>query len=592
MCGIFSLLNYNSNHKLDYYNDDGNILNIKRIKKNFELSSPRGPEFSTFNEYPKDVILGFHRLAINGLDDTGNQPICYNDIIIICNGEIYNYKQLYKTLGMEKGTTSSDCEIIIHMYLKFGIKQTLIMLDGVFAFVLYDKIQKKIYIARDPYGVRPLYIGTHLYKRIYMFASEIKAINNNILTGYHSNDGDNKDSNNNLISNIHINQFKPGSYMELNYINKTWIQSPIISYVSEPCINYSIDTEEKALNQIYDSLCSAVKKRVQGTTERPIACLLSGGLDSSLIASLVNNYMENNSDRKLETFSIGMPNSEDAKYAKIVAEHLGTKHTCIELSEKEFFDNIPNVIKTIESYDTTTVRASVGNYLVSKYITEHTDAKVIFNGDGSDELAGGYLYFHAAPNEIDFDKECRRLLEDIHIYDVLRSDKSISSNGLEPRTPFLDRGFVQTYLSIPTNLRYHAGHKQCEKYLIRKAFDKNFENGKSILPKEVLWRTKEAFSDGVSSKAKSWYEIIDEMIPPVIKQEFTDHINIGDIKYLFYNNTPETVEQYYYRTIFEKFYGADTTRIIPYFWLPKWVDAKDSSARTLNIYNSINKTNI
>ena len=596
MCGIFSLLNYNSNHKNDCHYDKGNILNIKRIKKNHDLSSPRGPEFSTFSEFPNDVILGFHRLAINGLDETGNQPISYNDVIIVCNGEIYNYKQLYKTLGMEKGTTSSDCEVIIHMYLKFGIKQTLIMLDGVFAFILYDKSKNKIYVARDPYGVRPLYIGNHPYKQIHMFASEIKAINNNILTGYYSDEGDCKDENNNLMSNIKIRQFKPGTYLEFDYVNKNWMLVPnntysYNSYVSEPCINYGIDSEEKALDQIYGSLCSAVKKRVQGTTERPIACLLSGGLDSSLIASLVSNYMEKHSDRKLETFSIGMPNSEDAKYAKMVAEHLGTNHTCIELSEQEFFDNIPNVIKTIESYDTTTVRASVGNYLVSKYIKEHTDAKVIFNGDGSDELAGGYLYFHAAPNEIDFDKECRRLLEDIHSYDVLRSDKSISSNGLEPRTPFLDRGFVQTYLSIPANLRYHAGNKQCEKYLIRKAFDRDFENGKSILPKEVLWRTKEAFSDGVSSKAKSWYEIIDEMISPAIKHDFKEHNKSGHTNYLFYNNTPKTVEQYYYRTIFEGFYGSEASDIIPYFWLPKWVNAKDSSARTLNIYKELDKDN-
>ena len=188
-----------------------------------------------------------------------------------------------------------------------------------------------------------------------------------------------------------------------------------------------------------------------------------------------------------------MPGSEDLKYARMVADHLKTKHTEIVLSENEFFDAIPEVIKAIESYDTTTVRASTGNYLVSKYISKNSTAKVIFNGDGSDEVTGGYLYFHKAPSPDEFDKECRRLLKDIHTFDVLRSDKSISSNGLEPRTPFLDKEFVDMYMSIPIDVRYHPRKKQCEKYLLRKAFE--HEN---LLPNEVLWRTKEAFSDGVS----------------------------------------------------------------------------------------------
>lgn len=204
-------------------------------------------------------------------------------------------------------------------------------------------------------------------------------------------------------------------------------------------------------------------------------------------------------------------------------------------------------------------------------------------------MAGGYLYFHACPDEISFDQECRRLLKDLHLYDVLRSDKSIASNGLEPRTPFLDRSFVQTYLSIPTKFRYHPGNKQCEKYLIRKAFDRNFENThKKVLPREVLWRTKEAFSDGVSGKARSWYEIIQEMIPQQAQVDFS--ANFEKLGEIYPNNTPTTVEQYYYRTLFESFYGKNASSIIPYFWMPKFVaEAKDASARTLKIYQDLDE---
>ena len=236
-------------------------------------------------------------------------------------------------------------------------------------------------------------------------------------------------------------------------------------------------------------------------------------------------------------------------------------------TEKQFLDAIPEVIEAIESYDTTTVRASVGNYLVSKYIKNHSEAKVIFNGDGSDEVCGGYMYFHAAPDSIAFDQECRRLLKDIHMFDVLRSDRSISSNGLEARTPFLDRHFVETYLSIPTNFRV-LGNGKCEKYLLRKAFE-NF----TLLPKEVLFRTKEAFSDGVSTQTKSWFEIIQDHVETL---EFPVDDTISD-------NKPTTKEQQYYRHIFDQYYKG-CSNLIPYFWMPRFVDATDSSARTLQIY--------
>ena len=304
-----------------------------------------------------------------------------------------------------------------------------------------------------------------------------------------------------------------------------------------------------------------------------------------------------NCNNVLNTFSIGLEGSEDLKYAKIVATHLNSVHHEIIVSEDDFFDAIPEVIKNIESYDTTTVRASVGNYLIGKYIKENSDCKVIFNGDGADELMGGYLYFKQAPNKYEFDKESRRLLEDIHMFDVLRSDRCISVHGLEPRTPFLDKQWVEFYLTIDKELRFNTTKNNCEKYLIRKTFDLIEPK---LLPNKVLWRTKEAFSDGVSSLNKSWFEIIKEKINNIMNinhynQEHNLEYKLTSLinKYKDSNNTinkPDTYEKAYYRMLYNTYYN-NTDHLIPYFWMPKYVKANDASARTLDVYNTNNNNN-
>jgi len=582
MCGIFALLN----------DDNEYFLSFDKIFKEFNKCKNRGPEFSTLKKIMTKLYMGFHRLAINGLDDNSNQPIILKDsdgnnaIFLICNGEIYNYKELYSLMNITP-ETNSDCEVIAHLYLKYGIQQTLTMLDGVFSFVLLDtrltetgnNTLGKLYVARDPYGVRPLYQltnSTAYVKPIHSnntssvllgFASELKC-----LTTFY-----NKDS-----IYYSVSQFTPGTYSIFTISNPNSLWTPFkenISYFT-PSFSYTIDDNvlsrktEEFYSNISFYLESAVNKRCL-CTDRPIACLLSGGLDSSLIAALVNKYYhDNHYGKKLETYSIGLAGSEDLKYAKIVADYLGTQHTEIIVTEKEMFDHIPEVIHAIESYDTTTVRASIGNYMIGKYISKHSNAKVIFNGDGSDELFGGYLYMNKCPDAIEFDRETRRLLKDIHLFDVLRSDKSISSNGLEPRTPFLDKSFVNYILSLPPVFRRHTNNN-IEKYILRHSFTKekfSLPNGGQILPDEILWRKKEAFSDGVSNKGRSLYTIIQEQISE------TAFLPNG-------SNYPVNIEseKLYYKDIFsQKFHNC--LHIVPYLWMPKYTDAKDPSARTLDIY--------
>ena len=569
MCGIFALLN----------TDNFDYTQKKIISEQFNKGKRRGPEYSKLEDQYMKMYLGFHRLAINGLNSESNQPIVINDIVLICNGEIYNYKQLYNDVNV-KPTTDSDCEVIIHLYINYGIEQTLNMLDGVYSFVLYDtkKDKNNVYVARDPFGVRPLY---KLYNindldelfNMYGFASDLKCLE------YFYNQNTN---------NYRIEQFEPGTYSVFQYnngLNSRW--NEIISnksyflpsFIITSHTNDISETKEETFSRISNDLNNAITKRCV-TTERPVACLLSGGLDSSLIAALVADYFRGNG-KQIETYSIGLENSEDIKYARIVADYIQSNHTEIIVTEEQMFNSIPEVIKAIETYDTTTVRASIGNYLIGKHIATNSDAKVIFNGDGSDELFGGYLYMNKCPDDIEFDKEIRRLLKDIYNFDVLRSDKSISSNGLEPRTPFLDRKFINNILSIPTYFRNHNNFGLTEKYLLRNSFTHLFYSdclGRQILPDEILWRKKEAFSDGVSSQGRSLFTILQEKISKRMNEEQcslqTDYIN---------SKQGIELEKIYYKQIFDKEF-PNCSHIIPYFWMPKYTNAYDPSARTLDVY--------
>jgi asparagine synthase (glutamine-hydrolysing) len=326
---------------------------------------------------------------------------------------------------------------------------------------------------------------------------------------------------------------------------------------------------DSALLAVRDSLIAAVDKRVRNT-ERELACLLSGGLDSSLIAALVQEQVKRDG-RVLKTFSIGMAGSTDLAYARKVAEWIHSDHTEVVVTAEEMFDAIPDVIRAIESHDTTTVRASVPNTLLARRIRETTDCKVIFNGDGSDEVWGSYLYFYNAPSDEAFEEESARLLNDIHMFDVLRSDRSISSNGLEPRTPYLDKQFVATVLSLPTQYRRPRREGNMEKWCLRKAFEAS-----GLLPPEVLWRRKEAFSDGVSGE-RSWYEIAREFAATKMEEDWR-----SDTKY----PSAATVEQAYYFKLYCSTFGANTLSTnVPYYWMPRWTPgATDPSARTLDVY--------
>lgn len=558
MCGIFALL-----CKTDV--DAQSICDGSILHYNFMKGSKRGPEYSKLEMINSKIVFGFHRLAINGLTPDSNQPIVKNNNVLICNGEIYNHEELHQSFGILP-TTQSDCESILTAYNALGTK-VCDLLDGVFGFILYDKENDCVIVARDPYGVRPLYECVYENGNI-CFASDLAPL---------------------LYDEkiLRIKQFEPGTYSVYKYVNtlsRFIVQKQERYFHAEsilPYDNISPLSEMYYMSEFVKHLRNSIQKRVNNC-ERQIACLLSGGLDSSIITAYVNKFYKEKTGKSVETYSIGLENASDFKFAQMVSHHVGTIHTEIIKTNEDFLDSIPNVIRDIESYDTTTVRASVGNWNVGHYIKYNSDAKVIFNGDGADELMGGYLYFYYAPDEEGFQYECLNLLKKISHFDVLRSDKSISSHGLEPRTPFLDKELTKYYLSIPRKYTNHNTKGRCEKYFIRKAIQL-FEP--DLLPEDVLWRTKEAFSDGVSSHDKSWYQIIQNHI----EDKKTTIIQETDESSYPCHMKPKTVEQVYYYQLFSNNFINENSEcvklILPKYWMPKFVEgATDASARTLKVY--------
>ncbi len=542
MCGIFFVVGLGSKP-----------FTKARVSQFVEASAKiheRGPDNTTIT-YDNNAFMCFQRLKVNDLSDAGNQPMLRDDTFLLCNGEIYNHKTIEEQFDLVCHS-KSDCESVLQFYVKLrdnmpldeAIKGFPACLDGEFAFVIYDKLSGYVHICRDPYGVRPLF--WYKSETELGVCSELKGLTK-------------------LNAKL-VSQFPPGHIASVNIDSGEVIMQ---KYIDD--VEYETGHNENVvLENIRDNFTAAVTKRLM--SDRPVCSLLSGGLDSSLVSAILAREIAPN---KLTTFSIGIKGSSDLVYAKKVAEHIGSVHHVIELSEEDFLSAIEETIRIIESYDITTVRASVGNYLVSKYIAENTDFKVVYNGDYSDEVCGGYMYFKKAPGEKAFHEECCRLVEDICYFDSLRSDRTISSQGLEARVPFSDRAFVDSYLRIDPKLRMSGGDSgRIEKYLLRKAFD-----GLGLLPDEVLWRSKVAFSDGVSNVERSWHNVIKEYIDTKVSDE-----EYALVKDSFVHNKPETKEAYYYRKVFDSYYPG-CAHVIPYFWLPKWCgEMKDPSARELEFY--------
>ncbi len=553
MCGIFAHYGCNCDQILQ--------------KKNYNKIKHRGPDNTVIKKVNDKLLMIFHRLVINGLDHDSDQPLCIKNKWLICNGEIYNYRKLWQDNGFNY-KTHSDCEIIIHMYIKFGFENTLKQLDGVFACVLYDADIDKLYVARDPIGIRSLYYGIDYDKKNIGFCSEGKA----------------------LMSFDEVKQFPPGCWLENGIFHRYY------EYIYH--IKYEL-SESDICHRLKELLTKAVEKRMM--SDRRVCTLLSGGLDSTLVTALVNKYYIDNDLGKLDTYSIGMEGSVDLYYAKKASKYIGTNHHEVIVTEGEFLNAIEKTIYQIESYCVTSVRASVGNYLVSLYIRNHGDHKkdseykfdgnsniVVFCGDLSDEIFASYRGFQKADSVQNFYNENIKMLENVHYYDVLRSDKSISGAGLEARVPFADKTFVDFVMSIDPELKMFDNQKM-EKYLLRKAFMPE-EGQEGLLSQELLWRRKEAFSDGVSSHSRSWFEIIKEFVDSKISDdEYEERCN----KFTYMHPSSERsvqplVEPYdkeslYYREIFERFYPG-RGEMIPYYWRHPFSKELDPSARLLDVY--------
>jgi len=554
MCGIYAVFGE--------YDPDEAILDSSTIQH-------RGPDNTRQYTLPTATppgLIVFHRLSIMDPTSAGDQPFCGSEDVLrrvvgstwtlVCNGEIYNAETLRQQYLPDVTMKShSDCEVIWQLLEQkiFSFADMVRSLYGVYAIVAVERHSDAsftVHAARDRVGVRPLYMVQT--PTTLAFASEPCA-----LKRYGSK----------------VVPFPPDTagHVLVHSAECRHGHSPFSSFVTTKMPELTtadygppLTSREDAVRVVRTVLENVVRVRMM--SDRPMACMLSGGVDSSTVAALVAKF----SDHPIHTFSIGMEGSTDLGYARIMADHIHSIHHEVVLTEDDFLSAVPEVIRSIQSYDVTTVRASTPMYLLSKYIRQHTEFKVIFSGEGPDEVCGSYMYFHTSPGSEDSAQECRRLVKDMHYFDVLRADLSTAHWGLELRVPLLGVDFIQTYWSIDPELR--VPYQGMEKWILRKAVE-------DLLPSVVAWRPKEAMSDGISGQKRSWFQILQESI----EEKVTDE-QLESAPTTYPHHTPRTKEAYWIRQQYEKGYPG-MHHLIPYQWLPRWCgDIKDPSARILNQY--------
>ena len=509
----------------------------EEIKVWFDRTKSRGPDMSRIEEAGPGVLC-FHRLAIMGLHEEGMQPFHLDGDMCVCNGELYLFRPLKAELAKEYTFISdSDCEIILPLYRKYGLDMFK-MLDAEFAMIIYDSRKKTFIAARDPIGIRPLFYG-YAPDGSMVFASEAK----------------------NLVGLCkEIVPFPPGHY-----------------YADGKFVRYAdLTTTEYYQSGSIDKICEGIRERlILGVDKRldadaPLGFLLSGGLDSSLVCAISARIL----GKHVRTFAIGMDKDAiDLKYARKAAEYIGAEHTEVYMTKQQVLDTLEEVVAMLGTYDITTIRASMGMYLCCKAIHEQTDIRVLLTGEISDELFG-YKYTDFAPSPEEFQREAKKRVDELYMYDVLRADRCISVNSLEARVPFGDLEFVKYVMEIDPSLKmntYGIG-----KYLLRHAFEKD-----KILPDEILWRQKAAFSDAVGhSMVDDLKEYAGQMYTD---EEFEKRRKVYDFA------QPFTKESLLYRELFEKYYPGQA-RMITDFWMPNkaWegCNVNDPSARVLSNYGS------
>ena len=509
MCGIVAVL--------DIASGDVTKLRSQVLKMSDKLRH-RGPDWSGIYTGEK-AILAHERLSIVD-PQSGGQPLKSKDgkIILTVNGEIYNHLAIREQLkGEYEFQTGSDCEVILALYRKKGI-HFLEDLNGIFAFVLYDEEKDEYLVARDPIGVIPLYIGTDNAGHI-MVASELKA-----LEGYA----------------VHYEPFLPGHY----YYSKE--KKQVRWYVRDWMEYDAVKDNPVDISDLKRSLEAAVQRQLM--SDVPYGVLLSGGLDSSIISAIAKKYaakrIENDSKTdawwpQLHSFAVGLKGAPDLKAAKKVADYIGTVHHEINYTVQEGLDAIRNVIYYIETYDVTTVRASTPMYLLARVI-KSMGIKMVLSGEGADEVFGGYLYFHKAPDAKAFHEETVRKIGKLYLYDCLRANKSLSAWGVEGRVPFLDKEFLDVAMRLNPEAKMSPG-KVIEKKILREAFS-------DMLPDEVVWRQKEQFSDGVGY---SWIDSLKQLTSNLVSDEEMAHASEK-----FPVQTPMNKEEYYYRSVFEELFPS------------------------------------